>query len=112
MSRPQNCQHFKQDGRRCGSPALRGKRYCYFHDAARRQRPWRVVRQPLLRDLPVIEDPRSANLAINKIINALLDGTIDSRTAGQLLFGLQSASQHFGRPPQISRDLHDLFFGP
>ncbi len=95
MSRAQNCQHLKQDGSRCGSPALRGKRFCHFHHAARRQHPYRLVRQPLLRDLPVVEDRRSANLAINKIINALLDGTIEPRLGGQLLCGLQSASELF-----------------
>ena len=25
------CQHTKDDGKLCGSPAMRGKRYCYFH---------------------------------------------------------------------------------
>jgi hypothetical protein len=26
------CQHIRMNGRRCGSPALRGENYCYFHD--------------------------------------------------------------------------------
>ena len=25
------CEHIKMSGGRCGSPALRGQRYCYFH---------------------------------------------------------------------------------
>ena len=30
------CQHIKMAGGRCGSPALRGEHYCYFHAGAYR----------------------------------------------------------------------------
>jgi len=33
------CRHLKLDGRRCGSPALRGQHYCYFHAPAHRAIP-------------------------------------------------------------------------
>lgn len=33
------CQHIKLGGRRCGSPSLRGQRYCYFHASADRAVP-------------------------------------------------------------------------
>jgi hypothetical protein len=26
------CEHIKRDGKRCGSPALRRRRFCYFHN--------------------------------------------------------------------------------
>jgi hypothetical protein len=30
------CEHIKMDGVRCGSPALRAGRYCYYHAGAHR----------------------------------------------------------------------------
>jgi hypothetical protein len=32
------CQHIKDNGSFCGSPALRKRRYCYFHDELQRRR--------------------------------------------------------------------------
>ncbi len=91
MSRPQKCQHIKPGGGRCGSPALRGKRFCYFHHVARRQHPHRVARAPLLPDWAIVEDPRSALAAINQVLQGLADGSLDTHTAGIILFGLQTA---------------------
>src|SRR5580704_4442580 len=31
MPNPKNCTHIKVTGVRCGSPALRGEQFCYFH---------------------------------------------------------------------------------
>jgi hypothetical protein len=31
MRRDRLCHHTKDDGELCGSPAMRTKRYCYFH---------------------------------------------------------------------------------
>jgi hypothetical protein len=37
---PATCQHIKlDDGGRCGSPAMRGQDYCYFHAGAHRAIP-------------------------------------------------------------------------
>ncbi len=33
------CQHIKHDGIRCGSPSLRGKNLCYFHQRQARRMP-------------------------------------------------------------------------
>jgi hypothetical protein len=90
MSRPQNCQHRKQDGSRCGSPAMKGKRLCYFHEESRKAHPRRVA-APVLPDFPVIEGPRSVQIGLNQVIQGLLRGSIDPRTAGQILYGLQMA---------------------
>ena len=44
------CQHTKDNGVLCGSPAMRGKHYCYFHLEVliRRQRMARMKRTRLL----------------------------------------------------------------
>jgi len=88
MPRPQNCQHRKRDGSRCGSPAMRGKRLCYFHHESRRTHPRRVV-APILSDFPLIEDARSIQIGLNQTLQGLLHRSIDCRTAGQILRGLK-----------------------
>jgi len=44
------CQHTKDNGELCGSPAMRGKSYCYFHlEVVRRRR--RLARMAREREL-------------------------------------------------------------
>ena len=90
MPRPQKCQHRKQDGSRCGSPAMKGKRLCYFHHESRKTHPRRVA-QPAPPDFPLIEDGRSLQIALNQVMQGLLCGSIDEPAAGQVLCGLQMA---------------------
>ena len=37
------CEHVKMDGIRCGSPALHGGQYCYYHDGQYRAVPSRLI---------------------------------------------------------------------
>jgi hypothetical protein len=91
-----NCEHIKVNGQFCGSPALRGRNYCYFHlaDVGRRLRIVKNLEQlefyPL--ELPVLEDANSIQLAIMQVMEALVHGRINTKIAGQLLYGLQLAS--------------------
>ena len=88
------CNHIKANGTCCESPALRDNDYCYFH-AASRQRIKRQRRQARLRaplEIPILEDAESIQLAIGDVLNALLAGQIDLKTAGLVLYGLQTAA--------------------
>ena len=69
---------------------MKGKRLCYFHEESRKAHPRRVA-APVLPDFPAIEDPRSVQIGLNQVIQGLLSGSIDPRTAGQILYGLQMA---------------------
>jgi hypothetical protein len=57
------CEHIKSNGEFCGSPALRGRAYCYFHLTwvGRRLRTQKQVMNmecpPL--ELPALEDANS-----------------------------------------------------
>ena len=65
----QSCTHIKVTGVRCGSPALRGEQFCYFH-----QRMVRGVRTPpqaRLHPIALIEDEESIQAALMEVINAL-----------------------------------------
>ena len=88
------CEHIKANGLRCGSPALRERRYCYFHFCAhdlrrrRRQHP----NAPFV--LPLLEDANSIQMAIQQVAEAVLEERIDNKRAGLLLFALQTAASN------------------
>ena len=67
------CNHIKTDGVRCGSPALKGKRSCYYHYA----RPRVQYRQPELK----MDDPRALQSAVGVVLEGLRTNTLDSERA-------------------------------
>lgn len=88
------CTHIKTNGTQCGSPALRGRRFCFFH------KNWRGERIQLNAPhvpgaaitLPVLEDADSIQVALMQVLRLILGGQIDAKIAGLLLYGLQTAS--------------------
>ena len=89
------CQHVKVNGTQCGSPSLRRRRHCYFHDNVRRERARIAASTPIqLRrfDLPLLEDANSVQTALMKVIQMLGSGALDHKTAGLMLYALQTAS--------------------
>ena len=90
------CGHVKANGACCDSPALKDESYCFFHKAARERtkRMRRAARLKLPFQLPLLEDQESIQLAIGDTLNALLAGQIDHKTAGLLLYGLQTAASN------------------
>ncbi len=92
-----HCEHVKANGHFCGSPALRGRNYCFFHiiDIGRRLRQKRYFDHGLQAppiELPLLEDAASIQLALVQVTDALLKGTLDRKTAGLVLYSLQTAS--------------------
>ncbi len=89
MSPTNTCTHIKVNGIRCGSPSLRGERFCYFH-----QRMTRGVRTPpqaRLHPIALIEDPQAIQVSLMEVINALMLDTIDIRRATLILRALHIA---------------------
>ena len=67
------CTHIKVNGVPCGSPALRGELFCYFH-----QRLIRGVRTPpksRLHPMAFLEDPQSIQASLMETVNALVRNT-------------------------------------
>ncbi len=95
------CQHIKTNGTQCGSPALRRRRFCYFHNR------WRATHLDLnnagaLRvttavELPVLEDANSIQVALMQVMRLILCRQLDSKTGGLMLYGLQTASSNLSR---------------
>jgi hypothetical protein len=90
------CNHVKSNGRFCGSPALANDAYCYYHRSSRERtkRQLRHARQSKPLQLPLLEDRESIQVAIGDVLNAILADRIDTRKAGLLLYGLQTAASN------------------
>jgi len=94
------CRHIKVNGTQCGSPAVRSKSFCYYHQQHR----------PILAEcysdgeyatgeilLPVFEDAHSVQSVIRQVMQMLLQKRIERRTASLLLYALQIASSNLKR---------------
>jgi hypothetical protein len=82
------CEHIKDNGDTCGSPALTGYDYCYFHQRLRqpRHRP-----SDFEYKLPILDTPESILMATQHITQAALDGVLEDRRARLVLSALRLA---------------------
>ncbi len=92
------CHHLHPTGKRCGSPALRGEQFCFFHHPTRRP-PTRTpaVRAPF--DVPPITDPEALQITLSEVIRRLADNTLDTKRAGLLILTLQMAKANLPAMP-------------
>ena len=84
---------------RCGSPAMKGKRYCYSHhvqQARSARKAAERARQRWFESAP-LQDAASVQRALMQVMTRLLSGDIDHKQAGQILYKLQTASLNFDR---------------
>ena len=86
------CQHIKDDGIRCGSPALRGKDLCYFHQRQARRLPAFYI--------PPLTDRASIQTVLSQIMQAAFAGAIEDERLRTMLYALQVAISNLrtGRP--------------
>ena len=117
------CEHIKANGTQCGSPSLRNKKLCFFHGRWQAQRlaiadsvaviPAGRSIAPAL-NMPVLEDANSIQVAIMQVIQLLLTGQLEHKTAALALYGLQTASSNLRHtrfdpyPPTVVIDPGDV----
>ena len=90
------CQHLKVNGGQCGSPALRRRRKCYFHEGLR------LDDEKFLADqfgnnrfvMPVLEDANAIQVGLMKVIQFLGSGRMEPKVAGLMLYALQTAASN------------------
>jgi hypothetical protein len=94
------CRHIKVNGTQCGSPAIRSKSFCFYHQQHR----------PIVAEcysdgeystgeilLPVFEDAHSVQSVIRQVMQMVLQKRIERKTASLLLYALQIASSNLKR---------------
>jgi len=98
------------NGTQCGSPALRWRRHCFFHERIRRERAKIAADTSAKRgfDLPLLEDANSVQVALMKVIQMLGSGRMDHRTAGLMLYALQTASFNLRNAEFEVREVTDV----
>ncbi len=96
------CNFPKPDGSPYGSPALRGKKFCYFHqrDRKRHQYAAGVIRRAdvLGPRLPPMKSLDDIQLALDQVFIALVAQRVPQQRAGRVLFNLQQASLALRKP--------------
>ncbi|HEY4899340.1 MAG TPA: hypothetical protein VIH91_00845 [Terriglobales bacterium] len=97
------CDHLKEDGIYCKSPALRGRDYCYFHLKLRGRRlnmaRARALGPDQSLDLPFPEDMYAVQISLGEVLNRLAHNQIDPRQAGLMLYTLQQAATNLNNTP-------------
>jgi len=97
------CEHIKNDGIRCGTPALRGRHFCYYHDRVHRLHP--IAARHSTPVLPPLTSARNIRLAALNIVRDLRNGRIDLPTARVMAYALQVANTTFKLATETG-DLH------
>jgi hypothetical protein len=87
-----NCTHIKVTGQRCGSPALRGEFFCYFHTRVIKGVQQRVDMQ--LHSMALLEDSESIQLSLMYVVDGLLKGTLDPTRARLIIQALRIAARN------------------
>ena len=103
----ETCRHIKEDGSYCGSPALRDRKYCYYHlmQRGRRLRRARALRDevPYRLEIQSLDNPYAVRAALTDIVQALASGQLESRIAGKMLYAIQQVSSANRRIEQMEK---------
>ena len=87
------CQHIKVNGIQCGSPALRETTFCYYHLRYHWTEREKVENNnEFFFTLPTLEDANSIQVALANVIERLVMQEIDHKSAGLMLYALQTAA--------------------
>ena len=104
MTTTRTCGYVLANGEVCEGPALRDSNLCYWHHKARYRRLHHGRKAGSLKKsvktgivLPLLEDGNAIQIGLQEIMHALLDGRLDSKRAGLLLYALQVATTNLCR---------------
>jgi len=74
------CRHIKPNGLKCGSPALGGSPFCYFHARTPLPAPRRKPQADEPLQLPLLESPDDIHSALIEIFDALYSLQLAEKT--------------------------------
>jgi len=87
-----HCTHIKVTGQQCGSPALRGEFFCYFHTRVIKGVQQRVDMR--LDSMALLEDCEAIQLSIMHVVDGLVKGTLDPTRARLIIQALRIAARN------------------
>jgi len=87
-----NCTHIKVTGQQCGSPALRGEFFCYFHTRVIKGVQQRVDMR--LDSMALLEDCEAIQFSIMHVVDGLVKGTLDPTRARLIIQALRIAARN------------------
>jgi len=87
-----HCTHIKVTGQRCGSPALRGEFFCYFHTRVIKGVQQRVDMQ--LHPIALLEDSEAIQLSLMHVVDGLWKGTLEPIRARLIIQALRIAARN------------------
>src|ERR1700724_362944 len=86
------CTHIKITGQQCGSPALRGEFFCYFHTRGIKGVQHRVDMQ--LESMALLEDCEAIQFSIMHVVDGLVKATLDHTRARLIIQALRIAARN------------------
>jgi hypothetical protein len=86
------CTHIKVTGQQCGSPALRGEFFCYFHTRVIKGVPVRVHMS--FDAMALLEDHEAIQFSIMTVVDGLVKGTLDFPRARLIIQALRIAARN------------------
>ena len=87
-----HCTHIKVTGQQCGSPALRGEFFCYFHTRVIKGVQQRVDMR--LDSMALLEDCEAIQFSIMHVVDGLVKGTLDPTRARLIIQALRIAARN------------------
>ena len=88
------CQHIMDSGRRCQTPPVKGKPFCYYH--GRLHATFILPGHPAY-EPPILENRHSVQIALNHIFLAQSKNLIDRKTATSMAYTLQLVMQNLSK---------------
>ena len=86
------CEHIRAEGLRCHAPALHGRTLCYAHTRM-------AASKKAGLQLPALENASGIALAVMQVVQQLLDGKLDRKTAVATLYGIQIVASTLSHKP-------------
>ena len=91
------CSHIKDNGIRCGTPAMKGRHFCYFHQRAHHPAGHLNTRRYRA---PIPDSVASLQIAMAHALQAAMSGDLSPKEANSIMYGIHLSTNllHLSEP--------------
>ncbi len=101
-----SCEYIKTGGARCGSPAIKDRPFCYYHERLKMHMPMTEmfvdqIKNPkpgelpvAVFDLPFLDDGAAVQIGYMQVIHGITHRRLNPRQAGLMLSALHGAARN------------------